>query len=50
MADRLGHAPQDPNAAVGRLNSHKSSNPAHDKEWGMTGLCLSSSFRAPPER
>ena len=47
MADRLGHSAQDTNAAVGRLYSYKSSNAAHDKEWGITGPCLLSSFMRP---
>ena len=38
MADRLGHAPQDPDAAGGGPDIHKSGNPAHDQECGIARL------------
>jgi hypothetical protein len=40
MADRIGHAPQNPDRAVGWRYTDKPGNPAHDKECEIQRLVL----------
>jgi hypothetical protein len=40
MANRIGHAPQYPDGAIGGRYSDKPGNPTHDKECGMARLAL----------
>jgi hypothetical protein len=41
MPDRLSHASQNPNGAVGRRHSYKPRNPTHDNQCGTARLALS---------